>query len=96
MTVFIPLIREYYSGPTKVQCNSKASKTKKKCSVITKFTFLIGPVICIYKYFTFRLYLCAWSKTTGTKSSVGSPFSSAIPGGYHESTITPENTKLEF
>lgn len=39
--------------------------------------------------FTLRLCLYAASSTDGTKSSVGSPLSSAKPGGYQDRTRTP-------
>lgn len=37
------------------------------------------------------LMLCLWaaSMTAGTRSSVGSPWSSATPGGYQDNTSTP-------
>lgn len=38
---------------------------------------------------TFRLYLWALSKIVGTKSSVFSPFSSLVLGGYQDRTSTP-------
>lgn len=48
----------------------------------------------VLMHFTFRLCLYAASSTAGTKSSAGSPLSSARPGGYQDSTRTPGNTKM--
>lgn len=41
---------------------------------------------------TFTLYFAATSIIKGTMSSVGSPLSSFMPGGYHETAITPERS----
>ncbi len=47
----------------------------------------------VLMHFTLRLCLYAASSTAGTKSSVGSPLSSARPGGYQDRIRTPGDTQ---
>lgn len=79
--------------PLSFWCKTKSKSCCHFC--ITFFFSLLQDSRSSDASFTLRLCLYAASSTAGTKSSAGSPLSSARPGGYQESTRTPGDTWTE-